>query len=296
MRNKGLNESHSIEEHLSTGLNEIWIKRDDLIHPIVSGNKWRKLKYVIQHALENNINHIITYGGAYSNHALATACVCSLFDLKCTIIVRGEEPAEPNHYTLLIRAFNARMVYVSREVYKQKDQVLESLNYDSDRTLVLAEGGAHEFASQGCGEIISVLKNAYDAIFIASGTGTTALGMAKKMTELNMRTELYVMPVLKNESETAELLIEFSNTHVLNNAHLGGYAKTNAELFEGINQMLAQHGIVLDPVYTGKAYIAMLKHIKESKWKGKKVLFIHTGGQLGLFSQPMLKAWANSLG
>jgi 1-aminocyclopropane-1-carboxylate deaminase len=188
------------------------------------------------------------------------------------------------------------MVYVSREVYKQKDQVLESLNYDSDRTLVLAEGGAHEFASQGCGEIISVLKNAYDAIFIASGTGTTALGMAKKMTELNMRTELYVMPVLKNERETAELLSEFSNTHVLNNAHLGGYAKTNAELFEGINQMLAQHRIVLDPVYTGKAYIAMLKHIKESKWKGKKVLFIHTGGQLGLFSQPMLKAWANSLG
>ena len=104
MRNKGLNESHSIEEHLSAGLNEIWIKRDDLIHPIVSGNKWRKLKYVIQHALKNNINHIITYGGAYSNHALATACVCSLFDLKCTIIVRGEEPAEPNHYTLLIRA------------------------------------------------------------------------------------------------------------------------------------------------------------------------------------------------
>lgn len=295
MQNKGLNESHSKEEQLTAGLNEVWIKRDDLIHPIISGNKWRKLKYIVDHCLENNINHIVTYGGAYSNHAIATACTCALFGIQCTIIVRGEKPANPNHYTLLIKSFNAKIVYVSRASYSQKEQVLADLKFDINSTLILPEGGAHELALQGCGEIITELENSYDAIFIASGTGTTAKGIAKRISELELETNLYVIPVLKNEDEIKSALKDYPKAKVIKNAHFGGYAKTDPGLFRIMEEMLAAHGILLDPVYTAKAYIAMLDFMQTHKWSDQKVLFVHTGGQLGLFSEPMQKAWIKSL-
>jgi len=294
MQTNWLNESHSIEQQISNDINEIWLKRDDLIHPIVSGNKWRKLKYIIEDCLEKKIGHIITYGGAYSNHAIATACVCSNYNIKCTIIIRGEEPKEPNHYTLLLIAFNAELVYVSRADYKDKTQILDLMEFNPVKSLVLAEGGAHELAAKGCGEIITSLTNTYDAIFLASGTGTTAFGIAKKLQEQHAETPLYVVPVLKNENEIKTMLNDFSHVSVIENAHLGGYAKTNTELFDGINHLLKQCGVLLDPVYTAKAFLAMHTWIRDLGWKNKKILFIHTGGQLGLFSQPMLSKWSAS--
>jgi len=235
MLNKWFNENHSEEQLLENNQNQIWIKRDDLIHPIVSGNKWRKLKYVIEHCLENKVAHIITYGGAYSNHSIAAACVCSLYNLKCTIIIRGEKPAIDNHYTLLLKAFRAELIYVSREIYKDKQKALTFVDYDENNCLVLPEGGANSLSKIGCAELIESLKNQYDAIFVASGTGTTALGMLHALNGKPLKTHLYIVPVLKNEEEIEQLCQGFSNFTVSKDAHLGGYAKTNSEVFETIN-------------------------------------------------------------
>jgi 1-aminocyclopropane-1-carboxylate deaminase len=296
MNSKGLNEGHSSEQLLESGANEMWIKRDDLIHPIVSGNKWRKLKYVVQHCLQNSIDHIITYGGAYSNHSIAVACVCSINSIKCTIIIRGEAPEEPNHYALLLRSFKATLVYVSRLDYADKQKVLEQIGYEDKNSIILPEGGAHPMAHKGCGEIISSLTQTYDSIFIASGTGTTAVGILKHLQESNINTHLYIVPVLKNEAEIAELCSAYKNHSVINGAHLGGYAKTNAAVFETIDHLLKTQGLLLDPIYTAKCYIAMQKQIATEGMQNKKILMVHTGGTLGLFSDRMLKSWGGSTG
>jgi len=293
MQNKWFDEGRSTEELLEDGVNQIWIKRDDLIHPIVSGNKWRKLKYLIAHCQENNIYQIITYGGAYSNHSIATACVCSLYNIKCSIIIRGEKPAIDNHYTLLLKAFEAELTYVSRELYKHKEDALKLLHCNEQETLVLPEGGEHPLSEQGCAELINGLNNQYDAIFVASGTGTTALALLKALNAQSSACHLYIVPVLKNEEEIQKKLVGCFNYTVVKNAHLGGYAKTNPQVFKTINIFLMQHGVMLDPVYTAKCYMAMQQKIAESEMQNQKILLIHTGGQLGLFSNEMLKKWAS---
>jgi 1-aminocyclopropane-1-carboxylate deaminase len=291
MINNWFKEAHSEEQLLENGANQVWIKRDDLIHPIVSGNKWRKLKYVIGHCLENKISHIVTYGGAFSNHSIATACVCSLYNIKCSIIIRGEQPTEPNHYTLLLQSFEANLIYVSRIDYTDKQKVLEYVDYDENSTIVLPEGGAHPLAHKGCGEILKSLTQAYDAIFIASGTGTTALGMLKELKANNLKTHLYIVPVLKNEEEIEDMCADYKNYSVIRERHLGGYAKTNAEVFHTINHLLKTQGLLLDPIYTAKCYMAMQKQIVKEGMQKQKILMVHTGGALGLFSNRMLKGW-----
>jgi len=283
------NESASIEQFLTSDFFELYIKRDDLIHPIVSGNKWRKLKFVLAHCKSNNFTEMITFGGAYSNHTLACACVCALFDIKLTIVARGEKSEQSNHYQHFLDAFRARVIYVSRTDYKSKKDILEKLEVNEKNIFVLEEGGKHELANKGCMEIISSLKQNYDAIFLASGTGTTALGIAKAIDLYKLNTKLFVVPVLKNELEIEVLLKDFAFVKVIYDAHYGGYAKTSKAIFDTIDDVLFKYGIMLDPIYTSKAYIAMMKE-KES-FSGKKVLFLHTGGTLGLFSKQMIENW-----
>lgn len=291
MHNNWFIENHSQEQLLEDSQNQIWIKRDDLIHPIVSGNKWRKLKYVTKYCIENKIGHIVTYGGAYSNHSIAAACVCSLYKLKCSIIIRGEKPVIDNHYTLLLKAFGAELIYVSRETYKDKEKALSLVGYDENNSLILPEGGAHALSQQGCAEILDSLKNQYDSIFVASGTGTTALGILKTLNSQGSKTHLYIVPVLKNEEEIEQLCKGFSNYTIIKDAHLGGYAKTNVQVFETVNLFLKEYGILLDPVYTAKCYLALQRTINEQNMQCQKILMIHTGGQLGLFSDVMIKKW-----
>ena len=209
MQTNYFDESLSTEQFLENDGWKLYIKRDDLIHPIVSGNKWRKLKYALQYMHDNNIKKMLTFGGAFSNHTLACACVCALHNIQLTVISRGEKSVEPNHYQQFLKAFKAKVIYVSREAYRDKETLKSDYNATKD-TFVLDEGGKHKLADQGCQEIIESLNLEYDAIFLASGTGTTALGIANAIKNKKLKTTLYIVPVLKNETEIEEILKGFS--------------------------------------------------------------------------------------
>ena len=290
MKNSAFNEEASKEEFIFKSKNEFWIKRDDLIHPIASGNKWRKLKYVLDYYVQNDFRQLVSFGGAYSNHIIATACACAKFKIMCVLIIRGEEPKEPNHYLLFCKSFGAKLIFVSREKYKNKEELCLELGYSTKPdTFILPEGGEHELANLGCQEIIKSLTQEYDFIYTASGTGTTSLGLAKEIANQGLKTKLMVVPVLKNEEEIRKKLHGYKFVEVLENGHLGGYAKTNSAVFNQIDEALLDYGITLDPVYTGKSFLKMINH--SQSYNDKKVLFLHTGGTFGLLSSSMLKKW-----
>jgi 1-aminocyclopropane-1-carboxylate deaminase len=235
-------------------------KRDDLIHPFISGNKWRKLKYNLLKAKELNKNHLLTFGGAYSNHLLATAAAGAKFNFKTTAFVRGEKVNNP--ILDLCKLFGMNLIFVSRENYKDKDQLLSSNFYNDNKIYVLKEGGYGFEAEIGCREIITELKNNYDHIFCSAGTGATAEFL---------------------RLEIDNLLIDKFDYQLHTDYHFGGYAKTKPELINFIKDFSQQTGILIDPVYTSKTLYAIQDlALKNYFKKDDKVLMMHTGGLFGI--------------
>lgn len=264
----------------------VYIKRDDQIHPFISGNKWRKLKYILASVLMQRKAGILTFGGAYSNHLLATACLAAMNKLKSTGIVRGEKPAELNETLFLCQSFGMKLIFVSRETYQDKES-LKSKWLDAN-TYYLPEGGSCVEALLGCAEMVDEFKRRYSHIVLASGTATTATGIAMGIFMKGLNTRVESIVVLKGAEyleqefnylpEHGSLPINFHH-----NYHCGGYAKVNPELLTFMFGFIASTGIILEPVYTAKAYLALTELIKENYFpKNSSVLFIHTGGLLGI--------------
>ncbi|WAC40802.1 1-aminocyclopropane-1-carboxylate deaminase/D-cysteine desulfhydrase [Pedobacter sp. SL55] len=265
-----------------------FIKRDDLIDSFVSGNKWRKLKYILLDAAAKNKKHLVTFGGAYSNHLLATAAAAAKHQLKATAFVRGEEVS--NEMLSLCKIFGMRLHFVSRESYRNKLQLFEA-NYGNDEdAYFINEGGASAEAIIGCAEIIAELPQPFDHIFCAAGTGTTAAGLLKGINQLNLNTQLHVIPVLKGGNFIAEEIARFkpnlTKLHLHTDYHFGGYAKTTRELIFFIKDFTAKTGILLDPIYTGKMCFAINDLIAKNQIsKEAKILAIHTGGLFGILGK-----------
>ena len=264
------------------------IKRDDLIDPFVSGNKWRKLKYILLDAAAKNKKHLVTFGGAYSNHLLATAAAAAKHQLKATAFVRGEELN--NEMLSLCKIFGMRLHFVSRESYRNKLQLFETRYGNDENTYFINEGGAAPEAIIGCTEIIEELNEPFDHIFCAAGTGTTAAGLLKGINQLELDTQLHVIPVLKNGSFIKEEIAHFeqnlSRLNLHTNYHFGGYAKTNPELISFIKDFSAKTGILIDPVYTGKMCYAINDLIEKNHIKkDARILAIHTGGLFGILGK-----------
>ncbi|MFN0290891.1 1-aminocyclopropane-1-carboxylate deaminase/D-cysteine desulfhydrase [Pedobacter helvus] len=264
------------------------IKRDDLIDPFVSGNKWRKLKYILLDAAAKNKKHLVTFGGAYSNHLLATAAAAAKHQLKATAFVRGEEVN--NEMLSLCKIFGMRLHFVSRESYRDKLQLFENRYGNDENTYFINEGGAAPEAIIGCTEIIEELNEPFDHIFCAAGTGTTAAGLLKGINQLELDTQLHVIPVLKNGSFIKEEIAHFeqnlSRLNLHTNYHFGGYAKTNPELISFIKDFSAKTGILIDPVYTGKMCYAINDLIEKNHIKkDARILAIHTGGLFGILGK-----------
>lgn len=264
------------------------IKRDDLIDPFVSGNKWRKLKYILLDAAAKNKKHLVTFGGAYSNHLLATAAAAAKHQLKATAFVRGEEVN--NEMLSLCKIFGMRLHFVSRESYRDKLQLFETRYGNDENTYFINEGGAAPEAIIGCTEIIEELNEPFDHIFCAAGTGTTAAGLLKGINQLELDTQLHVIPVLKNGSFIKEEIAHFeqnlSRLNLHTNYHFGGYAKTNPELISFIKDFSAKTGILIDPVYTGKMCYAINDLIEKNHIKkDARILAIHTGGLFGILGK-----------
>lgn len=264
---------------------ELWVKRDDLIHPLVSGNKWRKLKYLIKKANEEGKTQLVTFGGAYSNHLLATAAAAHHFGLTATGIVRGEKVKNETLKKCL--DLGMQLIFVNRDAYRDKKSLFKEYFGQDKTAFFIDEGGASAEGLAGCQELVDELNDTYDAIFCAAGTGTTAAGIYSGIIKKELNTKLHVIPVLKNGEfigkEIAAYVALDERLVLHTNYHLGGYAKTNPELLKFIIHTYEQQQILLDPVYTAKMLWGLYDLIGKNEFiAGSKILWIHTGGLYGL--------------
>ncbi|QXU40044.1 1-aminocyclopropane-1-carboxylate deaminase/D-cysteine desulfhydrase [Pedobacter sp. D749] len=266
--------------------NNLSVKRDDLIDPYISGNKWRKLKYILAKAEEEKKTHLVTFGGAYSNHLVATAAAASRSGLTATAFVRGEEVQ--NEMLLLCSLFGMQLIFTDRESYRDKQKLFQQHFADDEKSYFIDEGGASPEATIGCAEIIRELTETYDHIFCAAGTGTTAAGLLKGIQQHQLNTKLHIIPVLKGGSFIEDEIVQHTplsdhlNLHL--DYHFGGYAKITPELISFIKNFTSKTGLLLDPVYTAKMFYAIFDLQKQGIiGKDEKILAIHTGGLMGLF-------------
>lgn len=264
------------------------IKRDDLIHPFISGNKWRKLKYILQDAADRGKTHLVTFGGAWSNHLLATACAGAKFGFKTTAFVRGEEVSNPN--LSLCALFGMEVRFVDRTAYREDKQTLFNRSFGGDQlAYFIDEGGYSPEGAKGCGDILDELSIAYNHIFCAAGTGTTLAGIAEALAAKKITTRLHGVPVLAGGEFIRNRVADLSTDAVANTCilhtdyHFGGYAKTKPELTDFIKHFCIQTGILIEPVYTGKVCYAVFDLARSNYFAaGDKILIIHTGGLIGL--------------
>lgn len=273
----------------------LYVKRDDLIDSEVSGNKWRKLKYNIKQVKALKKEGIITFGGAFSNHLLATASACARTGIKSVAIVRGNELNENSNETLRrCSELGMKLKFVSREEYGLKNDKMyqNELNYEFENHYVVPEGGSNFYGMVGCQEIVKEIDVHYDAVFISQGTTTTSCGILLSLAE---NTLLHVVPALKGfdslqemrdllnyslfDEELTEELLEKVVVH--SEYHFGGYGSYTPELLHFIQQFYTEHTIPLDHVYTGKAMFALFAEIQKGNLDHKRIVFIHTGGIQG---------------
>lgn len=260
------------------------VKRDDLIHPFISGNKARKLKYILQEAIDAGAQRLVTFGGAWSNHLLATACAAAERGLQSTGFVRGE--AVDNFVLTLCRLFGMDLRFCSRQAYRDKPGLFRA-HFAAGQAFFVDEGGAGPGAAKGCAELIGELPDAWDHLFCAAGTGTTAAGLANGIRTAGLRTRLHVVPVLKGgdflETAIRGLLTGEADFILHPGYHFGGYARTPPHLIAFIKYLAATTGLLTDPVYTGKVFYAVHDLARADYFqKGASILVIHTGGLTGI--------------
>ena len=265
---------------------ELWIKRDDLLHPIISGNKWRKLKYCLNHALSINASTLITMGGAYSNHCHALAFAGRALGLNTRAYIRGERPAQLNPTLIDLEHWGMKLAFLSRADYRQlrlakSHPNLIPLNHND---YWLAEGGASQLALPGVGEIIDELPCAFDYLALACGTGTTLAGL---ISHAPSSSQLIGIAAIKNgdylNAEIQQLLPRPANNwQLLSNYHHGGFAKSSPALLQFIANFQQQHAIPIEPIYTGKLLFAIYDLLRQGYFQaGQRLVVLHTGGLQG---------------
>jgi 1-aminocyclopropane-1-carboxylate deaminase len=271
---------------------KVFIKRDDLIHPVISGNKWRKLKYLLIKAQAEGKNHLVTFGGAYSNHLLATAAVAAKFGFKTTGFVRGEEVA--NDTLFMCRLHGMQLLFVDRQSYRDKQDLFQQYFGADTNAFFIDEGGASAEAAKGCAELVTELPQTFDHIFCACGTGTTAAGILNGINGLQLPTRLNAVPVFKNGAFIRDEIEKYMKPYpalskgegsfdLHKDYHFGGYGKTTPELINFVKTFIAETGILIEPVYTGKMLYAIFDLAHKNHFEpGSHILAIHSGGIWGL--------------
>jgi 1-aminocyclopropane-1-carboxylate deaminase len=266
----------------------LFVKRDDLIHSQISGNKLRKLKYNIQLALKENCDGLLTFGGAYSNHLLATAAAGKELGIPVIGKVRGEElTIDSNPMLQHCNEFGMKLEFLTRSEFSEQKHQSGVVQLNGKSYWVIPEGGANAQGIQGCTEIVTELDQDYDYYVVAQGTCTTSLGLLLSIPE---HAKLIVVPVLKGFDVLKEMRALLNDDALFNlhqskliiwdSYHHGGYAKTSPELMTFIDEFHVRNHFHIEPVYTGKVFYALndvLSKEKES-FAGKKVLVLHTGG------------------
>lgn len=285
---------------LETDDYSLYIKREDLLHPHVSGNKFRKLYYNLQKAKEDHYSTLLTFGGAFSNHILAVAAAGKENGMKTIGVIRGEELREKvSSNPTLNKASEFGMVFdfVSREDYRKKNEeaFLQRLKEQFGDFFLLPEGVTNNLAVKGCEEILKEIDADFDFICCAVGTGGTISGIINSS---KVSQQVLGFPALKGDFLNEDIckFVTQSNWGLVTDYHFGGYAKVTEGLVEFINNFYQKFQVPLDPIYTGKMAFGVLDLIEKKKFpKGSKILMIHTGGLQGIAGMNVLLKQKNQI-
>jgi 1-aminocyclopropane-1-carboxylate deaminase len=291
--------------HLPAG--DVWIQRDDLIHPVISGNKWRKLQGHLHRMETEGKRILVTFGGAYSNHLVAAAVAAELSGVRCIGILRGDEPLD-NHYLRVARAAGMEVIGVSRSLYRDKLEALSVVLGDQglseEAVFVVGEGGVGELGLVGFGDLIGTwlsLDLQMKAVFHASATGTTAVGLRCALNDaiagglLNWDgVDVHPVLVLKNLEEQRAFAALMGLADGALKWELGyewgGYARGDDRLDEFVESVMGANEMPFEPIYTGKALFGLNEWLKGKVLRDEieavngvyPVVFLHTGGTLNV--------------
>lgn len=263
------------------------IKREDLLHPHISGNKFRKLKYNIQEAKRLGKNALLTFGGAYSNHIAATAAAGKEYGLETIGIIRGEELVSKiagNPTLAFAQSCGMRFKFISREAYRHKTEpgFLAGLTGEFGDCYIVPEGGTNTLAVKGCEEILTPEDSAFTHICCAVGTGGTISGLINSAAG---NQQVLGFPALKNAGLQDDILTfaKNKNWQLIEEYHFGGYGKVTPELITFMNRFFKETSILLDPVYTAKMVFGVIDLINKGFFAANAhILLIHTGGLQGI--------------
>lgn len=271
---------------------ELYIKREDLLHPYISGNKFRKLKYNILEVKQLKKNTLLTFGGAYSNHIAATASAAKINGIDAIGVIRGEELidcVESNPTLSFARENGMSFHFISREDYRLKHtaKFIKGLHEKFGDFYLVPEGGTNALAIKGCEEILSSEDKEYDYICCSVGTGGTISGIINTS---KRHQKILGFPALKGDFIHEDILKFASSTNwkLVLDYHFGGYGKIKPELITFINKFKADNDIPLDPIYTGKMMFGVFDLISKEQFpQHSKILAIHTGGLQGIAGMNM---------
>lgn len=282
-----LREISTQEIQLSTNEVSLFIRREDLIHPFISGNKFRKLKYNLLQAKVENKETLLTFGGAFSNHIAALAFAGKEQGFKTVGIIRGDElrdEIQENPTLKFAHECGMQFKFVTREVYRDKTEAgfIEGLKQEFGDFYLIPEGGTNELAVKGCTEILTKEDTQFDFICCAVGTGGTISGI---INSLLPGQQVLGFPALKGDflKEDIRKFARNQNWELITDYHFGGYGKVDPELITFINQFYAENQIPLDPIYTAKMVFGVMDLINKNYFpENSKILLIHTGGIQGI--------------
>ena len=268
---------------------KLFLKREDLLHSQISGNKWRKLKYNLQAAIDQGQKKLLTFGGAYSNHIYATAAAAKEVGLDSIGVIRGER-SEPLNATLAFaEQAGMHLHFVSRSLYREKEEAffIKNIHEQFGDFYLVPEGGSNTLAVKGCTEIVEEIDTEFDYLCTAVGTGGTIAGLIAS----EQKAKVIGFSALKGDflqNDVKKLLNEYSyagnvNWLINNEYHFGGYAKFKPELIDFIKSFKQKHNIQLDPVYTGKMLFGIYDLIEKDYFDNDStIVALHTGGLQGL--------------
>lgn len=262
---------------------EVWIKRDDLIHPFVSGNKLRKIFFHAKHAKEDNAQILVSYGGYYSNHLLALAAYGAIGGFQTKGFVKGERPKKINPILKLCKLYGMEIAYLTRGDFANQRQSFGKIG----NQYFIPEGGASSLGAKGCQAIVEELPNSFDHIITPVGTGTTLSGILQSVEQKKWETEIHAISVV-NDRLGIEKLVKSITTRQYTFYQKLGFQKLNTEELAVVKELVQKSGILLDPIYGAKAMNFLKDAITSGKFKNDEtILYIHTGGKTGWLSEKM---------
>ncbi|WP_348823458.1 1-aminocyclopropane-1-carboxylate deaminase/D-cysteine desulfhydrase [Flavobacterium aestuarii] len=275
------------------------IKREDLLHPFISGNKFRKMKYNLLQAKTENQETLLTFGGAYSNHIAAVAYAGKEQGFKTIGIIRGDELGDKiaeNPTLKFAQECGMQFEFVTREAYRHKTEpeFIDGLKQKFGSFYLVPEGGTNGYAIKGCEEILTEEDATFDYVCLAVGTGGTISGIINSALP---HQKVLGFPALKGDFLKDEIrkFAHNENWDLITDYHFGGYGKVNEELIQFVNQFYRQTGVPLDPVYTGKMVFGVIDLIHKNFFPdNSKILLIHTGGLQGIQGMNTLLKKKNS--